>query len=80
MGSIYMDKDTGTDIEKLYGWPAFFLLAVGILLSSLMFYFMFKYAEEGNLLMVISLPLLVSIIAIIIGKSLVSGINDLSQE
>ncbi|MDD3247425.1 MAG: hypothetical protein PHF18_11350 [Methanosarcina sp.] len=63
-----MRKDT----EKILGGPATILLVVGILLSTILFYFMFKFADEENLFMVILTTLLISIIAIAIAKGLVS--------
>ena len=63
-----MRKDT----EKILGGPATILLVVGIALSTILFYFMFKFADEENLFMVILTTLLISIIAIAIAKGLVS--------
>jgi len=63
-----MRKDT----EKILGGPATILLVVGIVLSTILFYFMFKFADEENLFMVILTTLLISIIAIAIAKGLVS--------
>ena len=63
-----MRKDT----EKILGGPATILLVVGITLSTILFYFMFKFADEENLFMVILTTLLISIIAIAIAKGLVS--------
>lgn len=70
----------GNDIESISVGPVLCLLVVGILISSFLFYFMFKYAEEGNLVMVILIPLLVSIISIVIGKSFIPNDDDLPQE
>jgi len=66
----------GNTIEKLYGGPAIILLVVGILSSFIMFNFMFKYADEGNLFMVILIPLVVSIVALVVGMSLGSMIEE----
>ena len=63
-----MRKDT----EKILGGPATILLVVGIALSTILFYFMFKFADEENLFMVILTTLLISIIAIAIARGLVS--------
>ncbi|WP_440956621.1 hypothetical protein ACSAZK_06865 [Methanosarcina sp. Mfa9] len=67
-------------IEKIYGGPALFMLVVGMLLSSILFYLMFKYADEGNLLMVISIPLVISLIALVIARALASSIKDISKQ
>jgi len=63
-----MRKDT----EKILGGPATILLVVGIALSTILFYFMFKFADEENLFMVVLTTLLISIIAIAIARGLVS--------
>ena len=63
-------------IEKLYGGPAIILTIIGILMSSFLFYFMFKYADEGNLFMVIAIPLAVSVVALIIAGFLGSAIKE----
>ena len=69
-------KKMGNTIENLYGAPALILLVVGILLSGVLFYSMFKYADEGNLLMVVSIPLGISLLALGIGRGLVSAIKE----
>ncbi len=66
----------GNTIENLYGVPALILFVVGILLSGILFYSMFKYADEGNLLMVILIPLAISLIALGIARGLVSSIKE----
>jgi len=63
-----MSKDT----EKIIGGPAAILLVVGVALSAILFYLMSKYADEGNLFMVLLTALLISIIAIAIARGLVS--------
>ncbi|HHV24602.1 MAG TPA: hypothetical protein GXX65_08770 [Methanosarcina sp.] len=62
-------------IEKLYGGPAIILTIIGILVTSFLFYFMFKYADEGNLLMVIAIPLVVSVFALIVARFMGSSIE-----
>lgn len=69
-------KIMSNTIENLYGAPVLCLLAIGILLSTVLFSFMFKYAEEGNLLMVILIPLVVSLIALGIAGGLSSTTNE----
>lgn len=63
-------------IEKLQMGPVLAFLVVGILLSSILFYTMFKYADEGNLFMVILIPLVISAIAFGIGMSIVPGSKE----
>ncbi len=63
-----MRKDT----EKILGGPAAILLLVGLALSAILFYFMFKFADEENLLMVLLTTSLICIIAIAIARGLVS--------
>ncbi len=63
-------------IEKLYGGPALILMVIGILVTSFLFYFMFKYADEGNLFMVIAIPLGISVFALIVAKLLGSSIKE----
>ncbi|MCQ1534371.1 hypothetical protein FTO70_01390 [Methanosarcina sp. KYL-1] len=67
-------------IEKMYGGPAVFLLVVGILISTILFYFMFKYADEGNLMMVIAIPLVISLLAFGIARGVASSIKDISNQ
>jgi uncharacterized membrane protein len=62
-------------IEKLWGGPAIILTIIGILVTSFLFYFMFKYADEGNLLMVIAIPLVISVIALIVARFMGSAIK-----
>jgi len=44
-----MDKGTKNSL----GSPTIILMGIGAILSAALFYFMFKYADQGNLLMVI---------------------------
>jgi len=67
-GTVFMRKDT----EKIMGGPAAILLLVGLALSAILFYFMFKFADEENLVMVLFTTFLISIIAIAIARGLVS--------
>lgn len=63
-------------IEKLYGGPAIILTIIGILVTSFLFYYMFKYADEGNLFMVIALPLVISFVALIAARFMGSAIKE----
>lgn len=63
-------------IENLYGGPAIILTVVGILVTSFLFYYMFKYADEGNLLMVIAIPLIISFVALIAARFMGSTVKD----
>jgi hypothetical protein len=63
-------------IEKLYGGPAIILTIIGILMTSFLFYFMFKYADEGNLFMVIAIPLVISFVALIAARFMGSAIKE----
>lgn len=58
--------------EKILGGPAAILLFIGIALSVALFYFMFRFAEEENLFMVLLTALLISLISIAIARGLVS--------
>jgi hypothetical protein len=69
-------KMMSNTIENLYGAPVICLLVIGLLLSTVLFSLMFKYAEEGNLLMVILIPLAVSLIALGIAGGLSSTTNE----
>lgn len=63
-----MRKDT----ENVLGGPAKILVGVGAVLDVILFYVMFKFADEGNLSMVILTALLIGIVAFGITKGLVS--------
>jgi len=60
------------DTEKILGGPAAILLFVGVALSAILFYYMFKFADEENLFMVLVTTLMISIIAIAVARGLVS--------
>lgn len=60
------------DTEKVLGGPAAILLFVGVALSAILFYYMFKFADEENLFMVLVTTLMISIIAIAVARGLVS--------
>jgi hypothetical protein len=63
-----MSKDTG----KALGGPAILLVGVGAVLDVILFYFMFKFADEENLFMVLLTAALIGIIAMGIAKGLIS--------
>ncbi len=46
-------KSMDKDIKNSLGSPTIILMGIGAILSAALFYFMFKYADQGNLLMVI---------------------------
>jgi len=63
----------GRDTEKVLGGPAIALVGIGAIIDIILFYFMFKFAdEEENLLMVISTAVLIGIIGLGVAKGLVS--------
>jgi hypothetical protein len=62
----------GKDTQSVLGGPAIVLLGIGALLSAALFYFMFRYADEGNLLMVIITSLLIVVISTVVMKGLTS--------
>lgn len=61
-------KNTGNAL----GGPAIALMGVGAVLSAILFYLMFKYADEENLFMVILTTALIATVSIGIAKGLVS--------
>jgi len=62
----------GRDKENAIGGPALILLGIGAVLDIILFYFMFKFADEENLFMVILTAALIGIIALGIAKGLIS--------
>jgi len=67
-----MDRKMGRDTEKVLGGPAIALVGIGAIIDIILFYFMFKFADEENLLMVISTAVLIGIIGLGVAKGLVS--------
>ncbi|AKB29525.1 hypothetical protein MSSAC_1179 [Methanosarcina siciliae C2J] len=59
------------DSENILGGPTAILLFVGVALSAILFYYMFKFADEENLFMVLVTTLMISIIAIAVARGLV---------
>jgi len=66
-----MDKDTKNYSES----PAIILMGIGAILSAALFYFMFKYADQGNLLMVI----ITSSLIVVVSFGVVKGIAYISK-
>ncbi|AAM29785.1 MULTISPECIES: hypothetical protein [Methanosarcina] len=61
-----MPKDT----EKTLGVPAAILLLIGGVFTVILFYFMFQFAEQENLIMVILTALLIGVVSMIVAKVL----------
>jgi membrane associated rhomboid family serine protease len=61
----------GNDTEKMLGTPTLIIVGAGAILSAFLFHFMFKYADEKNLLMVLLTALLIAVVSIGVVKSLV---------
>jgi hypothetical protein len=66
-----MDKST----ENALGKPALVLLSVGAVISVVLFYFMFKFADEENLLMVVLTASLIAVISF----GIVKGLSTISK-
>ena len=62
-----MSKDT----EKILGSQTLILVGIGAILSAFLFHFMFKYADEKNILMVLLTALLIAMVSIGVVKGLV---------
>jgi K+-sensing histidine kinase KdpD len=67
-----MDWIMGRDTGKALGGPAIILLGIGAIVDAILFYFMFKFADEGNLFMVLLTAVLIVVVALGITKGLVS--------
>ena len=61
----------GKDTETILGIPSLILVGAGAILSAFLFHFMFKYADEKNLLMVILTALLIAVVSIGVVKGIV---------
>ena len=61
----------GKDTEKMLGTPTLIIVGAGAILSAFLFHFMFKYADEKNLLMVLLTALLIAVVSIGVVKGLV---------
>ena len=62
----------GKDTENVLGGPILILMGIGAVISAVLFYFMFKFADDGNLLMVLLTASLIAVISFGIVKGLVS--------
>ncbi|RXA16954.1 hypothetical protein EQO05_13015 [Methanosarcina sp. MSH10X1] len=62
-----MGRDTG----KALGGPAIALLAVGAVINVILFYLMFRFADEENLFMVLLTAALIGVISLGVAKGLV---------
>lgn len=65
----------GKDTQSVLGGPAIVLLGIGAVLSAALFYFMFRYADEGNLLMVI----ITSLLIVVISTGVIKGLTSISR-
>jgi amino acid transporter len=61
-----MDKEDKNPL----GGPTIILMGVGAILSVALFYFMFKYADQGNTIMVILTALLIVVVSFATMKGL----------
>ncbi|WP_440953144.1 hypothetical protein [Methanococcoides sp. FTZ1] len=57
-------------IEKLYKAPIVYIMLAGILITAFLFNSMLKFADEGNVVMVILLGISIGIIAIFLTRAL----------
>ncbi|MFZ2497910.1 hypothetical protein [Methanosarcina sp.] len=62
-----MGRDTG----NVLGGLAIILVGTGAVLSAVLFYFMFKYADEANLFMVILTTALIAVVSMGVAKGLI---------
>jgi len=62
----------GKDTENILGGPTIILMGIGAVVSAVLFYFMFKFADAGNLLMVLLTASLIAVISFGVVKVLVS--------
>jgi ABC-type Fe3+-siderophore transport system permease subunit len=60
----------GKNTENAIGTPTIILMGAGAVISALLFYFMFKFADDGNLLMVVITASLIAIISFGVVKGL----------
>jgi len=61
-----MDKEDKNHL----GGPTIILMGIGAILSVALFYFMFKYADQGNTIMVILTALLIVVVSFATMKGL----------
>jgi hypothetical protein len=60
----------GKNTENAIGTPTIILMGAGAVISALLFYFMFKFADDGNLLMVVITASLIAVISFGVVKGL----------
>ncbi len=61
-----MGRDTGNAL----GSPTVILMGIGAVLDVILFYLMFKFADQGNLFMVLLTAVLIGVVALGITKGL----------
>jgi hypothetical protein len=61
-----MGRNTGNAL----GGPAIILMGIGAVLDIILFYLMFKFADQGNLFMVLITAVLIGVVALGITKGL----------
>lgn len=61
-----MGRDTGNAL----GSPTVILMGIGAVLDVILFYLMFKFADQGNLFMVLLTAVLIVVVALGISKGL----------
>jgi K+-sensing histidine kinase KdpD len=70
-----MDRKMGRNTGKALGGPSIALMGIGAILDIILFYFMFKFADEGNLLMV----LLTSVLVVVVALGVTKGLTSISR-
>jgi hypothetical protein len=65
----------GKNTENPLGTPIIILMGIGAIISAALFYFMCKFADEGNLLMVVLTAALIAVISF----GIVKGLTTISK-
>lgn len=65
-----MDWTMGRDTGNALGSPTVILMGIGAVLDVILFYLMFKFADQGNLFMVLLTAVLIVVVALGISKGL----------
>jgi hypothetical protein len=65
----------GKNTENVIGTPTIILMGAGAVISAALFYLMFKFADDGNLLMVV----LTSSLIVVISFGVVKGLTLISK-
>jgi hypothetical protein len=68
-------KNKDKDIKNSLGSPTIILMGIGAILSAGLFYFMFKYADQGNLIMVV----LTACLIVVVSFGTVKGLAYISK-